>query len=713
MSGRSEERKWPAVPYKGLRFYGEEDVPLFAGRDEDIDSVCELIGLGNIRILLLHGMTGCGKSSFLRAGLIPALEEEIAGYEFLREESGKPDFVRSTDDPVTSLARQVFRFVNRNNQVVKHSEDTRPGHDASNAQFRSSRIGRRSKALVIPTHAELTEEEFLHLVASDPNELAELIEQITSQIPRTFVLVIDQAEEVITVKPGEGGDAARIRFFDFLSDVSQSRFDLKLIICFRTEYHGQFYAKLRYGADVSRINDYYLSDLNEEQIVDAILRPTVDVPLPGYGSARDAYHFKYEDGLPKTIATALLSSGLSGGVLPALQLVCRRLYEGLRSKPQEPTLEDGGSRTLKGRPQRSFHEAEQTPSPRSILEIKSSAFSTVGGLAGQVISFLQSELEAALTQEFAARRNAPNLFSEVDRWRKVLTSLVKMQVNGSTTTDIIPVEILWQRAKEMGCHSDPRFMFAFLSNEHCRIVRLVEVARLNTKEVIRCYSLGHDVLAGALEEWNKRDERERFGNGITFRASNVNSNQVGKHYALNLITPMKPWKSPILKTILFLLDKVKPLQSDFADQSFVYFASWYLVKRKKFPRLSSEQSEERLSFDYLIFICGLNGAWSHYIDSFAAVFSKGVDMIYRWSEHYPGCEKLTPFKQYLTDVKFRTDYLFVAYPGATMGDVASAHRVESSFRKFERISDALSNAEFEAAYTRFVVNVQTDLGRTD
>jgi hypothetical protein len=550
MSGQFEERKWPEVPYKGLTFYGEDDVPLFAGRDGDIDSVCELIGLGHIRILLLHGMTGCGKSSFLRAGLIPALEEEIAGYEFLRGEHGKPDFVRSTDDPVTSLARQVFRFLNRNNRVVKNSKETRHGLDAINPQFRSSRISRRAKALVIPTHAELTEEEFLHAVASDPNELVEVIEQIASQIPRTFVLVIDQVEEVITVKPGNGGDAARVRFFDFLSDVSQSRFDLKLVICFRTEYHGQFYAKLRYGADVSRINDYYLADLNEEQIVEAILRPTLDVPLPGYGSARDAYHFEYEDGLPKTIATALLSSGLSGGVLPALQLVCRRLYEGLQLKPQEPTLEDGQSKNLRGRVKQSFYEAERTPSQRSILEIKSSAFSTLGGLAGQVISFLQSELETALTQQFATRRNAPDRLSEVDRWRKVLTSLVKTQINGSTTTDIIPVEILWQRAKETGCHSDPQSMFDFLSDERCRIVRLVEVARLNTKEVIRCYSLGHDVLAGALEEWNKREERGRFGNGITFRASNVNSNELGKHYALNLITPMRPWKTPILKTIL-------------------------------------------------------------------------------------------------------------------------------------------------------------------
>jgi hypothetical protein len=62
-------KDWPKDPYKGLTYYGPGDVPLFAGRDNDIDAVCGSIGLGNMRILLLHGLTGCGKSSFLRAGL--------------------------------------------------------------------------------------------------------------------------------------------------------------------------------------------------------------------------------------------------------------------------------------------------------------------------------------------------------------------------------------------------------------------------------------------------------------------------------------------------------------------------------------------------------------------------------------------------------------------------------------------------------------------
>jgi hypothetical protein len=43
--------------------------------------------------------------------------------------------------------------------------------------------------------------------------------------------------------------------------------------------------------------------------------------------------------------------------------------------------------------------------------------------------------------------------------------------------------------------------------------------------------------------------------------SNIN----GKVYAMNAITPMKPWKTWILRAIFFVLGHVKPLQKDLID----------------------------------------------------------------------------------------------------------------------------------------------------
>ena len=55
--------------------------------------------------------------------------------------------------------------------------------------------------------------------------------------------------------------------------------------------------------------------------------------------------------------------------------------------------------------------------------------------------------------------------------------------------------------------------------------------------------------------------------------SNIN----GKVYAMNAITPMKPWKSVLLKAFFFLLRHIKPLQSDLINLSFIEFARWVVI----------------------------------------------------------------------------------------------------------------------------------------
>src|SRR5450755_2956183 len=101
------------MPYKGFSYYGPDDVPLFAGRDQQIVDFARLVGQRDTRLVLLQGATGCGKSSFLRAGLIPYLEGRLRGFEFLKETQGDPDraiFIRSTDSPLEQLAEEIFRI---------------------------------------------------------------------------------------------------------------------------------------------------------------------------------------------------------------------------------------------------------------------------------------------------------------------------------------------------------------------------------------------------------------------------------------------------------------------------------------------------------------------------------------------------------------------------------------------------------------------------
>jgi hypothetical protein len=190
--------------------------------------------------------------------------------------------------------------------------------------------------------------------------------------------------------------------------------------------------------------------------------------------------------------------------------------------------------------------------------------------------------------------------------------------------------------------------------------------------------------------------------------SNIN----GKVYALNVITPMKPWKTWILRVAFFVLGQVKPLQKDLIDLSFIEFARWVIVPRTDFPLLGNGQSKEDLKYDYLLFFSNFNGTWNQYIDAFSAVLSRGLNLIWRWSEKFPGSVPVTLFKEYIARVQFDTDYYYTAYPHATANDVKSAHIVQASFDSLGLRVEQCSPQQFADAYLNFVLQVQTHLGET-
>lgn len=66
-----------ASPYRGLEPYTEGDAALFVGREHVVDALVEEVdragAVGGSRVVLVVGASGSGKSSVLRAGLVPRL----------------------------------------------------------------------------------------------------------------------------------------------------------------------------------------------------------------------------------------------------------------------------------------------------------------------------------------------------------------------------------------------------------------------------------------------------------------------------------------------------------------------------------------------------------------------------------------------------------------------------------------------------------------
>lgn len=100
------EIQWPVyypiedvtkTPFKGLDFFNEEDADLFFGREELTKQLVEY--LNGHRFLAVVGASGSGKSSVVRAGIIPTLRHDKARYDSTRRPKDGKDWLIETITP--------------------------------------------------------------------------------------------------------------------------------------------------------------------------------------------------------------------------------------------------------------------------------------------------------------------------------------------------------------------------------------------------------------------------------------------------------------------------------------------------------------------------------------------------------------------------------------------------------------------------------------
>ena len=93
-----------AAPYPGLRPFEPDEVDVFFGREEQIDQV--LGRLDRSRLLAVVGLSGCGKSSLVKAGLVPALQTGFLTSAGARWRIADPlQFLRSVRDEIGARTR--------------------------------------------------------------------------------------------------------------------------------------------------------------------------------------------------------------------------------------------------------------------------------------------------------------------------------------------------------------------------------------------------------------------------------------------------------------------------------------------------------------------------------------------------------------------------------------------------------------------------------
>jgi WD40 repeat protein/transcriptional regulator with XRE-family HTH domain len=169
-------------PYRGLAVFGERDAEWFFGREAAIAQVLERMSLclEGTGLLMVSGVSGAGKSSLLRAGVLPRIHS--AGLAAAPGAASWPCVVFTpTRAPLDELALRVAVLAGTDASAVRRGLDTSPQGFALTA---------RQAALARP--AGPTGSDGLAPERDQPSP------------PQRLLLVVDQFEELFTQCPEEG-----------------------------------------------------------------------------------------------------------------------------------------------------------------------------------------------------------------------------------------------------------------------------------------------------------------------------------------------------------------------------------------------------------------------------------------------------------------------------------------------------------------------------
>jgi HEAT repeat protein/predicted transcriptional regulator len=197
-------------PYQFLDYYDPDDADIFFGRDEETAKLAERVLSHGLSVLV--GRSGVGKTSLVRAGLMPVLEEE--GFV--------PLYLRTSPDPLESLRRELGSL----------------------------------------SHGATT--------VSPDGDLYTLLSALEPQMGEGLVILLDQFEEFFIIT----GERQRERFVHQLEEVLNSeRVNVRFLLCVRQDYFAHLLKIADMGLRDLHRYAYLLEGLTESSARDAIVKP--------------------------------------------------------------------------------------------------------------------------------------------------------------------------------------------------------------------------------------------------------------------------------------------------------------------------------------------------------------------------------------------------------------------------------------------------------
>ncbi len=226
----------PERPYPGLRPFDDNEWMIFFGRERMIDDV---IGrLAESRLVLVHGVSGSGKSSLVRAGVLPKLALQYRRH-------GAPWLIcamRPSGGPLWNLAAEFARLEGRERDLERVSGIV--------AQFNA----RGATLASVAASLEGVRDKSLCILVDQFEELFRYEKETSRDEAELFVALIECAA---TESGGETGTEA---------------VDLHVIVTMRSEFLGECARFAGFAETINR-TQYLVPRMDDDGLLRAVRRP--------------------------------------------------------------------------------------------------------------------------------------------------------------------------------------------------------------------------------------------------------------------------------------------------------------------------------------------------------------------------------------------------------------------------------------------------------
>jgi serine/threonine protein kinase len=264
---RSAELHIDETPYAGLSSFQENDAGKFFGRNREIAAMVTRIR--DRPLMAVVGSSGVGKSSFVRAGLVPALKRSGETWETL--------VIRPGRSPMAALASIVAPMVATAANLADEMEEQR---------------------------------KLVDKLRREPGHLGHLLRGRARRDSRKILLFVDQFEELYTQVHDPEERAAFTAALAAVADDATS--PLRVVLSIRSDFLDRVAEDQAFTAELTQ-GLFFLGAPNREGLRDAIVQPA---ELAG---------FRFDH--PGTVEDMLDHLATTPGALPLLQFAASKLWD--------------------------------------------------------------------------------------------------------------------------------------------------------------------------------------------------------------------------------------------------------------------------------------------------------------------------------------------------------------------------------------------------